>query len=130
MTDKELRRLRRTELLEMMIEQKRAADEAEKALGQEKALREQAENELRQMRETCERLRRRLDEQAERSLAAQSAPAPVTAQGEISLDADTLRTLDQLAVRVELAVITAQEAARNAARAVELAQENAGGGVS
>ena len=117
MTDKELRRLRRTELLEMMIEQKRAADEAEKALGQEKALREQAETELRQMRETCERLRQRLDEQTERSLAAQSAPAPVLAQGACSLDDETLRTLEQLTTRVELAVITAQEAARAAAQA-------------
>ncbi len=130
MTDKELRRLRRTELLEMMIEQKRAADEAERALAQEKTLREQAEAELRQMRETCERLRQRLDEQAERSLAAQSAPAPVAARGEVTLDADTLHTLDQLAVQVELAVITAQEAARNAARAVRLAQGDADGGVS
>ncbi len=130
MTDKELRRLRRTELLEMMIEQKRAADEAERALVQEKTLREQAETELRQMRETCERLRQRLDEQAERSLAAQSAPAPVLAQGEFSLDEETLQTLEELTTRVELAVVTAQEAARAAAQAVRLAQANADGGVS
>lgn len=59
LTDKELRKLRRTELLEMMIEGKQAVAAAE-----EKVAKVEAEN--RQLQETYERLRKKLDEKDEK----------------------------------------------------------------
>lgn len=59
MTDKELRKLRRTELLEMMIEGKQAVAAAE-----EKVAKVEAEN--RQLQETYERLRKKLDDKDEK----------------------------------------------------------------
>ena len=59
MTDKELRKLRRTELLEMMIEGRQAVAAAE-----EKVAEVEAEN--KQLKETYERLRKKLDEKDEK----------------------------------------------------------------
>ncbi len=55
MTDKELRKLRRSELLEMMIDQKKAV-----AAAQEE--REKVQRELSELKETYERLRKKLDD--------------------------------------------------------------------
>ena len=59
MTDKELRRLRRTELLELMIEGKQAVAAAEEKVAQ-------VEEQMRQLQETYERLRRKLDDKDEK----------------------------------------------------------------
>ena len=59
MTDKELRRLRRTELLELMIEGKQTAAAAEEKVTQ-------VEEQMRQLQETYERLCRKLDDKDEK----------------------------------------------------------------
>ena len=59
MTDKELRRLRRTELLELMIEGKQTAAAAEEKVTQ-------VEEQMRQLQETYERLGRKLDDKDEK----------------------------------------------------------------
>lgn len=59
MTDKELRKLRRTELLEMMIEGKQVAAAAEERVAQ-------VEEQMRQLQETYERLRKKLDDKDEK----------------------------------------------------------------
>ena len=66
MTDRELRRLRRSELLEMMLESRQAAAAAE-----ERAAR--AEEQALQMRKTSDELRGKLDDRDEeiRSLIAE-----------------------------------------------------------
>lgn len=55
MTDKELRKLRRSELLEMMIQQKKTVAAVEKELDDTRA-------ELEELKETYERLRKKLDD--------------------------------------------------------------------
>ena len=59
MTDRELRRLRRTELLELMIEGKQTAAAAEEKVTQ-------VEEQMRQLQETYERLCRKLDDKDEK----------------------------------------------------------------
>ena len=55
MTDKELRKLRRSELLEMMIQQKKTVAAAQTEL-------EETRKELEDLQETYERLRKKLDD--------------------------------------------------------------------
>ena len=59
LTDKELRRLRRTELLELMIEGKQAVAAAEEKVAQ-------VEEQMRKLQETYERLCRKLDDKDEK----------------------------------------------------------------
>lgn len=66
MTDKELRRLRRVELLEMMLESRESAAAAEAKLEEERAKRLEVEAENRRLQETFERLRRKLDDKDEK----------------------------------------------------------------
>ena len=65
MTDQELRRLRRTELLEMMIEGKQDVAAAEKTVEEERAKRAEVEEQMRLLQETYERLRKKLDDNDE-----------------------------------------------------------------
>ncbi len=80
MTDKELRSLRRADLLEMMLEQKKAVVAAQKQTGQERVRREEAERQLQEMNANCEWLRQKLDEKEQEihelraALEAQAAP--------------------------------------------------------
>ena len=62
MTDRELKKLRRSDLLEMLIEQKKATAAAEKAAAKEKAAREDALKELAELDATYQRLRKKLDD--------------------------------------------------------------------
>ena len=62
MTDKELKRLRRSDLLEMMIEQKKITAAAEKRAENEKALRLDTQKQLEELDATYQRLRKKLDD--------------------------------------------------------------------
>ena len=62
MTDKELRKLRRSDLLEMLIEQKKIVASNEKQVEKERADRGALERRLQEMDETVQWLRKKLDE--------------------------------------------------------------------
>ncbi len=62
MTDRELKKLRRSDLLEMLIEQKKATAAAEKLAADEKAAREETQKQLEELDATYQRLRRKLDD--------------------------------------------------------------------
>ena len=66
MTDKELRKLRRSELLEMLLEQKKAVAAAEKRLEEERTKRAEVENQFKELDETYQRLRKKLDDKDEK----------------------------------------------------------------
>ena len=70
MTDKELRKLRRSDLLALMIEQKKTVDAAQEELAKTRG-------ELERIKETYERLRKKLDDKDEkiRELKAELAQA-------------------------------------------------------
>ena len=62
MTDRELKKLRRSDLLEMLIEQKKATAAAEKLAADEKAALEETRRQLEELDATYQRLRRKLDD--------------------------------------------------------------------
>ena len=62
MTDKELRKLRRSDLLEMLIEQKKLAAAAQRRMDEERAKREDAEAKLKEIEEVNRSLTRKLDD--------------------------------------------------------------------
>ena len=62
MTDRELKKLRRSDLLEMLIEQKKATAAAEKLAAEEKAALEETRRQLEELDATYQRLRRKLDD--------------------------------------------------------------------
>ena len=66
MTDKELRKLRRSELLEMMIAQKKTVAAAKQEVEEEQAKRAEVEAQLAELKETYERLRKKLDAKDEK----------------------------------------------------------------
>ncbi len=80
MTDKELRKLRRADLLEMLLEQKKTVAAAQKQTGQERVRREETEKQLQEMDANCRWLREKLDEKEHEihelraALEAQSGP--------------------------------------------------------
>ena len=62
MTDKELRKLRRSELLELLIEQKKIASAAQKRADEERGKREEADARLKEILEINQRLSEKIDE--------------------------------------------------------------------
>ena len=62
MTDRELNKLRRSDLLEMLIEQKKATAAAEKLAADEKAALEETQKQLSELDATSQRLRKKLDD--------------------------------------------------------------------
>ena len=62
MTDKELRKLRRSELLEMLLEQKKTVNAAERKIDLERTRREETENQLKESNANNQWLRSKLDE--------------------------------------------------------------------
>ena len=62
LTEKELRKLRRSELLEMLIEQKKLAASAQRRLDEERSRREEAEAKLKEIEETNRNLNQKLDD--------------------------------------------------------------------
>ena len=66
MTDRELRKLRRSELLEMMIAQKKTVAAAKQEVEEEQAKRAEVEAQLAELKETYERLRKKLDAKDEK----------------------------------------------------------------
>ena len=62
MTDKELRKLRRSELLEMLLEQKKIVTANEKLLEEEREKRAAAEAQFAELDATYQRLRKKLDD--------------------------------------------------------------------
>lgn len=105
MTDKELRKLRRSELLEMLLEQKKLAQAAEKRVAEEREKRAGVEHQLQEMDDNCRWLREKLDakEQELHELRAE-----MEAQGEQGADAAAARTMMS---RINKAVETLENAA-------------------
>ena len=66
MTDKELHKLRRSELLEMLIEEKKKVLAAQKQLEQERTRCEETERQLQELDATYQRLRKKLDDKDEK----------------------------------------------------------------
>ena len=66
MTDKELHKLRRSELLEILIEQKKSVAAMEKQVEDERAAKAAAEASLRELEENCRCFRDMLDAKDER----------------------------------------------------------------
>jgi len=104
MTDKELRKLRRSELLEMMIDQKKSVAAMESKLSE-------TETELAALRETYERLRKKLDDKDEKIRELKEELAHALDKREImtgeaqSVAAVTAR-LDQAVSQIESAAAT------------------------
>ena len=84
MTDKELRKLRRSELLEILIEQKKITAAAQKRTEEEKTRREEMESRLAEMDEAFKRLCKERDEKDEKihELRASLEEQPVKADPE------------------------------------------------
>ena len=110
MTDKELHRLRRSELLEILIEQKKAFAAAQQELAE-------TEKELNELRETYERLRRKLDDKDNTIRSLRSELAAAREQQYVAAAAPDTEGMAALTARLEKAVIAAESAA-NAMRAV------------
>lgn len=99
MTDKELRKLRRSELLEMLIEQKKIAAAEEKRAADEMSLREEKEAQLQELDATYQRLRRKLDDKDQKINELRAALEELSAK----VDPDTLaKTSARLNKAVEL----------------------------
>ena len=62
LTEKELRKLRRSELLEMLIEQKKLAAAAQRRMDEERGRREEAEAKLKEIEEANRNLSQKLDD--------------------------------------------------------------------
>ena len=105
LTDKELRRLRRTELLAMMIEGKQAVAAAEEKLEEERAERAKVEEQMSQLQETYERLCKKLDDKDQkiRDLKAELASATGTRQALTEEAAEVSELTARLSEAVEAA---------------------------
>ena len=111
MTDKELHKLRRSELLEMMIEQKKAVSAMEKKLSA-------AEGELQELRETYERLRKKLDDKDEKIRGLKEQLARASENGE-TLNGEA-RSLSEVTTRLDKAVSQIESAAAVYAKAMRI----------
>ena len=106
MTDRELKKLRRSDLLEMLIEQKKITAAAEKAAAKEKAAREDALKELAELDATYQRLRKKLDDKDQKIHELRAALEEVAGNS----DAESLASMSaRLNRAVELFEKTAEE---------------------
>ena len=82
LTDKELRRLRRSELLEMLLEQKKIVAATEKRLADEVTKRESVEQQLAELDATYQRLRKKLDDKDQKIHELRAALEEANGRGE------------------------------------------------
>ena len=90
MTDKELRRLRRSDLLELLLEQKKLAISAQKQTGQERTRREEMERQLQESDANNQWLRKKLDEKEQEILGLRAA---LEEQGGLKTDEASIQAL-------------------------------------
>ena len=106
MTDRELKKLRRSDLLEMLIEQAKITAAAERSVASEKAAREDVQKQLSELDATYQLLRKKLDEKDQKIHELRAALEEVAGNS----DAESLASMSaRLNRAVELFEKTAEE---------------------
>ena len=106
MTDRELKKLRRSDLLEMLIEQTKITAAAERSAASEKAAREDVQKQLSELDATYQHLRKKLDEKDQKIHELRAALEEVAGNS----DAESLASMSaRLNRAVELFEKTAED---------------------